>query len=125
MRLLPSRRFMPQLVINKVEWESFLGETLDSTYLLTSLVTADKGRATFRAEAPKAPTQVLVPVADAEGVNAEAVRRRYLEASYLRHENILSVVRVARKESHGRSLVLRLFNKLRTALRFRSKKYAG
>jgi hypothetical protein len=96
---------MPQLVINKVEWESFLGETLDSTYLLTGLVTADKGRAIFRAEAPQARTQALVWVADAEGVNAEALRRRYLEASYLRHENILSVIRVARTESHGRDLV--------------------
>ncbi len=95
---------MPQVVINKAEWEGFLGDILDSKYLLTELISTGKGRATFTAhETPSQP--VMLVITDAELSDPEMLRRRYLEATFLSHENLLRIAQLGQANSHGRNLI--------------------
>ena len=94
---------MPELAINKAEWHTFLGETLEESRL-TELIASSKGRAVFRAVSTTDGTEAIFAVMDAAAVDTDVLRRRYLEASFLDNEHLLKVRGIAFDEKRGRRL---------------------
>lgn len=113
---------MPDVAINKAEWQAFAGDTLDSTYRLQELIGSGKGRATFRAESMADGSGAIVLLMDAGAVNPDALRKRFLEAKFLRHANLLTVQTVAGTRCHGRELLYAAMESADTTLAAQSGK---
>jgi ketosteroid isomerase-like protein len=94
---------MPEVAINKAEWQTFEGETLDE-FRLTDLIASARGRAVFRAVSTTDGTDAIFAITDAAATNTDVLRRRYLEASFLDNEHLLKVRGIGFDEKRSRRL---------------------